>query len=153
MYLCKKKSEGISSEPVPFYFHPSKEDPQRHNYNFGTAINANGETVRLSDMICNTNVEEKKPPKRVFHASKQNGPQDQPSTGQIDVPPRRCKSGGGNVETVEPKKEQKEPMRFSEIIINAAKPEATATLNSSVQGELPAVNLDISTYEKLVYSV
>jgi len=125
MYLWKK-SEGISSEPVPFYFQPTKV-----------------EKVRLSDMICNANVEEKKPLKRVFRAPRENGPQDQPSTGQIAVPPRRCKSGGGHVETIEPKKEQEEPIRVSEIIINAAKKEATATMNSSVQEELPAVNLDI----------
>ena len=149
MYLWKK-SEEISSEPVPFYFHPTKVYPQKPHYNFGTVLNANGEPIRLSDMIVNANVEERKPPKRVFRAPRENGPQDQPSTGQIAVPPRRCKSGGGNVETIDLKKEQEEPMRLSEMIINAAKPEATATLNSSVQGELPAVNLDISTYEQLL---
>ena len=39
MYLWKK-SEEISSEPVPFYFHPTKVYPQKPHYNFGTVLNA-----------------------------------------------------------------------------------------------------------------
>ena len=89
MYLFKKAGR-ISSEPVPFYFHPNVERTETKEEN----------PFSFTDFILNAtipiNAEERKPVKRDRHAMNENVSQDQPSTGQITVPPRRCKSGEGN---------------------------------------------------------
>merc|ERR1719461_457609 len=96
MYLVKKSEPSCRSESVPFTFYPSK-------------------------------VEEKKPVivaarqvKRDRNAMKEeNVPQEQPSTGQIALPPKGFKSGGGSV-IVEPKVEKEdEPFRLSDLICSA----------------------------------
>jgi len=96
MYLVKKSEPSCRSESVPFTFYPTK-------------------------------VEEKKPVivaarqvKRDRNAMKEeNVPQEQPSTGQIALPPKGFKSGGGSV-IVEPKVEKEdEPFRLSDLICSA----------------------------------
>ena len=96
MYLVKKSEPSCRSESIPFTFYPTK-------------------------------VEEKKPVivaarqvKRDRNAMKEeNVPQEQPSTGQIALPPKGFKSGGGSV-IVEPKVEKEdEPFRLSDLICSA----------------------------------
>ena len=85
MYLYKK-SDGITSMPVPFYFCPQFEEQEKKPMIVATRqTKRDRNTLKATQMSSPTDA--------------QNVVQEE-STGRIAAPPRRFKSGGGSVMTI-----------------------------------------------------
>merc|ERR1712062_625426 len=104
-----KKSDGITSIPVPFYFCPNEDQKKP----IITATRS--QTKRDRNAVKSENVVQEE------------------STGRIAAPPQRFKSGGGSVMTIEPKKEndENEEPKMSDMILQAD-PAVLAATNTSM---------------------
>merc|ERR1712004_210323 len=133
MYL-HKKSDGITSMPVPFYFCPQVEEIEKKPMIVATRqTKRDRSTLKATQMSSPTDA--------------QNVVQEE-STGRIAAPPQRFKSGGGSVMTIEPKKgnDENEEPKMSEMILQADVAALAAT-NSSMD---PPVSNSMMEFQKLL---
>jgi len=123
MYL-HKKSDGITSIPVPFYFCPNEDQKK--------------------PIITATRSQTK----RDRNAVKMENVVQEESTGRIAAPPQRFKSGGGSVMTIEPKKEndENEEPKMSDMILQAD-PAVLAATNTSMG---PPLSNSMDEFQKLL---